>query len=37
MLDSYGAEAWGYREETDLLGKNSVCVPWFLGVTISFR
>ena len=37
MLDSYGGEACGCREETDLPGKNSVCVPWFLGITTSLR
>ena len=36
ILDSYGVEAWGCREETDLPGKNSICVPWSLGITTSF-
>ena len=37
MLGSYGGEACGCREETDLPGKNSVCVLWSLGITASLR
>ena len=37
MLDSYGCEDWGSREETDLPEKNNVCVLWYLETATLFR
>ena len=37
MLDSYGCEDWGSREETDLPEKNNVSVLWYLETATSFR